>query len=78
MHVPLHAYEKLTILYPRDIRPENILINEIGHVRLADFGFAKIVPDQTFTLCGTPEYLAPETIQGNGHGRAVDWCVMYM
>lgn len=52
---------------------ENLLIKEDGHICIIDFGFAKIVPEQTFTLCGNPEYIAPEIIEGKGHGRAVDW-----
>jgi len=41
----------------RDLKPENILISNSGHIKLCDFGFAKVVPNYTWTLCGTPEYL---------------------
>lgn len=45
-----------------------------GHIKLVDFGFAKQINDrETYTLCGTPEYLAPEVIHNSGHGLAVDW-----
>jgi protein kinase X len=66
----LHAKN---IIY-RDLKPENILIGQNGYLKLADFGFAKRLNEgKTFTLCGTPEYLAPEIILNKGHGKPVDW-----
>ena len=47
----------------RDLKPENILIGGDGHIKLTDFGFAKVLKeDRTYTLCGTPEYMAPEIV----------------
>jgi len=61
-----------TIVF-RDLKPENLLLDAEGHVVLIDFGFAKIINERTWTMCGTAEYLSPEVIEGRGHNKAVDW-----
>jgi protein kinase A len=53
------------IIY-RDLKPENILIDKTGYLKLTDFGFAKVCEGRTYTLCGTPEYLAPEILLNKG------------
>merc|ERR1719510_1698357 len=65
----------LDIIY-RDLKPENILLHQSGHICLTDFGLSKDLDPmnlESHTFCGTPEYLAPEILQKQGHGKAVDW-----
>eukprot|EP00210_Caulerpa_lentillifera_P000264 g257.t1 len=70
----LEHLHNFNIVY-RDLKPENVVLDSNGYPRLTDFGFAKKLKDRlvTWTLCGTPEYLAPEVIQSRGHGVAADF-----
>jgi len=65
---------EMLVVY-RDLKPENILIHKSGHLKLTDFGFAKLLKDgRTYTICGTPAYMAPEILTGkHAHGLPVDW-----
>lgn len=73
----------------RDLKPENLLMNHNGYLKVIDFGFAKRLPaivngtkqTKTYTLCGTPEYLAPEIVLSKGYDKSVDYwafgCFLY-
>jgi CRP-like cAMP-binding protein len=67
---------RMKIAY-RDMKPENLLLGHDGYLKLIDFGFAKKLNmgpnEETFTMCGTPEYMAPEVYSMSGHNTAADW-----
>ena len=83
MVLAIEFLHKNKMLY-RDLKPENILIDASGHIKLTDFGLSKMVKktkEKAFTICGTPQYLAPEILSDDGYDKTVDWwslgCVMF-
>ena len=73
----LHAYD-ITF---RDLKPENLLLSASGHLKVTDFGLSVRDPNQgekgLRTVCGTPEYMAPEVIKENGHGKNRFLLILY-
>lgn len=74
-------YMHIRSIAHRDMKPENVLISKDGFPIIVDFGFAKEIKDKSFTLCGSPLYIAPENILGKGHDLSCDywsWACMVM
>jgi serine/threonine protein kinase len=72
MVLALEHMHKNNIIY-RDLKPENMLIDRAGYLKIIDFGLSKKITKRTYTICGTPHYIAPEILLGKGYGIEADW-----
>lgn len=64
------------VLY-RDLKPENLVLDSDGYLKVVDFGLSKVLKGwKTWTMCGTPEYLAPEILRSEGHNQSVDFWML--
>lgn len=76
IYIGLTDLHKKNIIY-RDLKPQNILLDDEGHIKITDFGLSKMVSassnDRAYTMCGTLDYLAPEVIKEVGHNKSADW-----
>jgi serine/threonine protein kinase len=69
----LRSLHRKEIAY-RDLKPENIVIDVDGHARLTDFGLSRLdMYENSMSFCGSPEYMSPEILMGEGHSKVVDF-----
>ena len=66
-----HLHEREIIF--RDMKPENMVVDSLGYPKLIDFGTAKRIRGRTYTIVGTPHYMAPEVVNGHGYGLSADY-----